>query len=70
MHFGAHLERAPTVRKQASPGQARHERRPGCCVHQGPSPERADTLGHAPWAWSVTDGFPRALPWAGLPSGL
>jgi hypothetical protein len=41
MRFGAHLERAPTVRKQASPGQARQERRPGSCVHQGPSPERA-----------------------------
>ena len=41
MHFGAHLERAPTVGKQASPGRARHERRPGSCVHHGPSPERA-----------------------------
>ena len=41
MHFGAHLERAPTVRKQASPGQARYERRPGSYVHPGPSPERA-----------------------------
>jgi hypothetical protein len=41
MDFGAHLERAPTVRKQASPGQARQERRAGSCVHQGPRPERA-----------------------------
>jgi hypothetical protein len=42
MHVGAHLERAPTVRKQANPGQERHEHRPGSCVHQiGPSPERA-----------------------------
>ena len=41
MHLGAHLERAPTVRKQASPGRARHARRPGSCVHHGPSPERA-----------------------------
>ena len=45
MHFGAHLERAPTVRNQASPGQARHERRPGSCVHQGPSPERGTHVG-------------------------
>ena len=41
MHVGVHLERAPTVRKQASPGQGRHERRPGSRVHQGPSPEKA-----------------------------
>ena len=41
MHFGTHLERAPTVRRQANPGQARQERRPGSCVNQGPSPQRA-----------------------------
>ena len=29
LHIRAHLERAPTVRQQASPGQARHGRRPG-----------------------------------------
>jgi len=55
MHFGAHLERAPTVRKQASPGQARHERRPGSCVHQGPSPERATHV-VTPLQGSIRDG--------------
>ena len=40
-HFGGYLERAPTVHKQASPGQTRNERRPGKTVFHGLRPERA-----------------------------
>jgi hypothetical protein len=41
MHFEAHLKGAPTVLQQASPGQARHERRPGYRIQKGQSPEGA-----------------------------